>query len=297
MASEFEGVWTALVTPMKSTGDIDWKSFEALIHSQIEAKVTGVVPCGTTGESPTLDEDEKKELILKCIQWCAGSDVKVMAGTGSNDTRQSVAFSKWASDQGVAACLVVNPYYNRPSFPGLKAHYLAIAESTKCPIMVYHVPGRTQLHLKADDLVSLAALPRLSGLKEATGNVAFASEILECARKRSVKIDLLSGDDVTFWPLLAVGSTGIVSVASNVIPKEMVALYRAAKEGRFSDGLAIHQKYYPFFRDLFLEANPVPVKQALEDRGAMEGQVRLPLARMSEPTLVMLRTTMKRCGL
>ncbi len=250
-----KGIYTAIVTPFESSGKIDREAFRKLLRAQRDAGIHGVIPCGTTGESPTLSIEEKKTLVQVAIEELKGSETAVIAGTGGNDTQETVEFSAWASQQGVSGVLVVTPYYNKPPQEGLLTHYRAVAEAVSCEVILYNVPGRTGVSLTAETIAELARHPRIRTIKEATGNVAFASEILDLCRKKGVSIDVLSGDDPTFLPLLSVGAVGIISVASNVVPAAMVALWQSFLSGSLPEATAQHRKLYPLFRDLFLEAN------------------------------------------
>src|SRR5687768_9022909 len=203
------GIWTALVTPFNDKNELDLDAYKRILRDQKDAGVTGVIPCGTTGESPTLTEAEKKVLIQTALEELKGSQVKVYAGTGSNDTAQTVAFSKWASDQGVDGLLIVTPYYNKPTQAGLKAHFRAVADAVSCEVMLYNVPGRTGVSLTSDTIAELAEHPRITSIKEATGNPAFTSEIQAALAKAGQKLLIFSGDDATFLPLLSVGADGV----------------------------------------------------------------------------------------
>ena len=291
------GVWTALVTPFQPSGQIDFDAYRKLLRDQRAAGVAGVIPCGTTGESPTLSVDEKKKLITTALEEMRGSTTQVVAGTGSNDTRETVELSRWASDAGVQGVLIVTPYYNKPSAAGLEAHFRAIADAIQCKVMLYNVPGRTGISLTPATIVSLSQHPRITSLKEATGNVAFASEILDALATRGARLNLLSGDDATFLPFLSVGGVGVVSVASNLFPRAMVALQNAFDHGKLEEARALHQRFYPLFRDLFVEANPVPIKAALAAQGLCGETVRLPLTELTTSSREKLSESLQRCGI
>ncbi len=272
------GIWTALVTPFKENLEIDWEAFRAILEDQKAAKVAGVIPCGTTGESPTLSVDEKKKLIQVTLEVMKGSGVGVVAGTGSNSTPETVELSRWASSQGVDGVLIVTPYYNKPSQAGMEAHFHAVAEAVTCTVVLYNVPGRTGVNLAPETIAKLAKHPRIRALKEATGNVALTSEIRSHLKLAGQKLDILSGDDATFLPLLCVGASGVISVASNLFPRAMVALQEAFEKGDQKKALELHDQYTPLFRDLFVESNPVPIKAALQHTGFCGPTVRPPLA-------------------
>ena len=289
------GVWTALITPFSSSGEIDWAAFERLLQDQKDAGISGVIPCGTTGEAPTLSADEKKQLIERAVRFMKGSKTKVFAGTGTNSTSETVTGSRWAADQGVDGILVVTPYYNKPSAAGLEAHFRSVADAVSCELMLYNVPGRTGISLTAETISSLAAHPKIRSLKEATGNVAFTSEILDLVESQGRKIDILGGDDATYLPLLSVGGVGVVSVASNLFPRAMVAIQTAFDTGKVQEAISLQKKFYPLFRDLFVESNPVPVKAAMHLAGWCEPYVRAPLAPFSESGRKKLEASLKRC--
>jgi 4-hydroxy-tetrahydrodipicolinate synthase len=291
------GVWTALITPFSNDGQIDLNAYRAILRDQKAAGVTGVIPCGTTGEAPTLSSDEKRILIRTALEEMKGSGVKVIAGTGSNNTAETVEFSRWASKAGVDGILVVTPYYNKPTPAGLEEHFKKVADAVACEVMLYNVPGRTGVSLTAASVSNLAAHPRIKSLKEATGNVAFTSEILDTLAASGHKIDILSGDDATYQPLLAVGAVGVVSVASNLFPRGMVAIQKAMEAGNLAEATKLHQRYYPLFRDLFIESNPGPIKWTMAEMGFGNTQVRAPLAPVSEETAKKLKRAMDRCGI
>lgn len=291
------GVFTALVTPFDKAGAIDLDSFKRILKDQREAGVTGVIPCGTTGETPTLTQSEKKLLIETCISELRGSGVKVLAGTGSNSTAETIEFSRWASDQGVDGLLVVTPYYNKPSQAGLEAHFVAVADAVKCEVMLYNVPGRTGVSLTPQTICALAAHPRITSLKEATGNVAFTSEIIDALSLKDARVNILSGDDATFLPLLSVGAAGVVSVSSNLFPRAMVGIYKAMQANEPYKARQIHERFYPLFRDLFVESNPGPIKAAMAIAGFCGPHLRAPLAALSPSSLETLKTSLARCGI
>jgi 4-hydroxy-tetrahydrodipicolinate synthase len=299
---KIHGVITALVTPFREDGSLDLNAFERLIADQIEAGVSGVIPCGTTGESPTLRTEEKKTLIAESVRLCKASQTAVIAGTGSNSTSSTVELSQWASQAGVDAILVVTPYYNKPSPAGLLAHFTKVADAVSCPVMLYNVPGRTGVSLPPETAAKLAAHPQIRFLKEATGNVSLTSEFIDQFRVSRHGLDLFSGDDATFLPLLAAGAKGVVSVASNLFPRAMVQIQRLFEAGKNTEAFELHQRFYPLFRDLFIESNPVPIKAALAHVGEGAGTllssavVRAPLAPLSPESRRKLESSLARCG-
>jgi len=285
----FRGTFTAVVTPLRN-GDVDFAALQKLIEGQIAAGITGIVAVGTTGESPTLTYDEKHEIIQRTIKIAKGR-CKVIAGAGTNSTRDSTEATKFAEKAGADGALLVAPYYNKPSQEGLFRHFKAIAEATKLPIMLYNIPGRCSVDIVPDTVVRLAENCRnIVSIKEASGSVERVSEL---RRRLPKEFTILSGDDSLTLPFMSVGAVGIVSVASNLFPAEVCALVRACECGDFKSAETLHWKLYPVFKDLFIEPNPVPVKTALAWRGAMSFEVRSPLCEMTEANQERLRKTLE----
>lgn len=270
-----KGVFTALITPFLKDGSIDWKAFDELLKTQGDARVHGVVPCGTTGESPTLYGGEKKKLIERCIHAFKGSPIQVIAGTGSNNTQETVELSKWASQAGAQAVLVVTPYYNKPTPEGLFQHYQAVNEAVDCGIVPYNVPGRTGVSFDIPTILRVAGLSHVVSIKEATGNIEWDQEILEELHHHKKKMTLLSGDDPTFLPFLNLGGHGIISVSSNLIPKTMIQIYEKKEPQLFLNHVSL-------FKNLFIESNPGPIKYALAKKMKWEETMRLPLVPITE---------------
>jgi 4-hydroxy-tetrahydrodipicolinate synthase len=280
-SKQFEGVYTALVTPFLADSTVDWKSYDSFIDEQLAAKVHGVVPCGTTGESPTLTSDEKAKLIEIAVKKCKGKAF-VIAGTGSNDTAATIEASKKACALGVDGLLIVTPYYNKPSQTAMQAHFLAVAEASSVPIILYNVPGRTGVSLSADTVAKLAQHPKIVGIKEASANMALLSEMrVAVAAATSKPFTFLSGDDVTYWPFLACGGDGVISVASNVLPGCMRLLLECWQDSKLDEGLLLHEKLSAFFNVLFIEANPVPIKALLAYENRMTAKTRMPLGEIA----------------
>ena len=285
----FRGTFTAVVTPFRN-GDVDFTAFEKLIETQIAAGITGVVAVGTTGESPTLSHDEKHEVIQRTITITNGR-CKVLAGTGSNSTRDAIEATKFAEKAGVDGALLVAPYYNKPSQEGLFRHFKAIADITSLPVMLYNIPGRCSVDIAADTVIRLAeACRNIVSIKEASGSVERVGEL---RRRLPKEFTILSGDDSLILPFMAVGAVGVVSVASNLFPAEVCALVRACDSGDYKSAESLHRKLFPLFKDLFIEPNPVPAKTALGWRGAMSAEVRLPLCEMTEANQTRLRKTLE----
>jgi 4-hydroxy-tetrahydrodipicolinate synthase len=288
-----QGVWTAITTPFTENNDLDLPTFRRQLRAQVDGGIHGIVVCGTTGESPTLSTAEKETLIQITLDELRGTSVRVMAGTGTNNTAESVRLSRWASERGVAGVLLVTPYYNRPSPAGLECHFRAIAEAIDCEITLYNVPSRTGVNFTPETILNLAIHPKIRTIKEATGNVSFTSEILDQASLRQISIDILAGDDATFFPLLCVGAVGVISVISNLFPKEMVAIYEAVQAGRMAEAQDLHRRLYPLFRDLFIERKPVPVKWALANAGFGRADTRKPLVSLTSANQRILENTLR----
>ena len=283
----FRGTFTALVTPFRN-GGVDFAALEKLIESQIAAGIGGLVAVGTTGESPTLTHEEKEEVIARVVKIARGR-AKVLAGTGSNSTRDSVEMTKFAEKSGADGALLVAPYYNKPSQEGLFRHFKAIAEGTSLPIMLYNIPGRCSVDILPETVVRLADNCRnIVCIKEASGSVERVGDL---RRRLPDEFTILSGDDSLTLPFMSVGAAGVVSVATNLFPSEVCALVRACESGDFKSAQALQRSLLPLFKDLFIEPNPVPVKTALGWRGVMSPQVRLPLCEMSEANQARLRKT------
>jgi 4-hydroxy-tetrahydrodipicolinate synthase len=288
------GCYTALVTPFTKTGAVDEARLKELVEAQIAGGVDGLVPCGTTGESPTLDHEEHNRVIELVVRFAARR-CKVIAGTGSNCTREAIEMTRHAKAVGADASLQVSPYYNKPTQAGLYAHFRAIAEAAQLPIVLYNIPGRCGVDISNETIAKLRRdLPALViGLKEATGNVDRVSQTRALVDR---DFSILSGDDSLTLPMMAVGAQGVISVASNVAPREVTDLTHTALKGDFAGAGRIHAKLYPLFKDLFLETNPGPVKAALAMLGRMEEAYRLPLVALSDANKAQLRQTLKTVG-
>ena len=281
---QLRGAFTALVTPFTADNRVDERRFREFVTWQIEAGIDGVVPCGTTGESPTLSHAEKDGLIDWTVEVArthsAGRYVPVIAGTGSNDTAASIAATRRAAAVGADAALIVTPYYNKPDQRMLEAHFRAIADEGDLPIIVYNVPGRTGANVEAATLLRLAEHPRIVAVKEASANL---DQIQTIIRNRPAGFSVLSGDDSWTLTILAHGGDGIISVASNVIPASMAGLCAAARGGDWDEARRLHDRYLALMRANFITVNPVPVKAALAAMGMIEDVVRQPLLPLAEP--------------
>lgn len=288
----FTGTYTAIVTPFKN-GTLDEGALERLVKAQIKGGVDGIVPVGTTGESPTLDYEEHIRVIELAVEFAHGK-IKVLAGTGGNSTSEAIYLTKAAEEAGADGTLQVAPYYNKPSQEGLFQHFHAIARATKLPVVLYSIPGRCGIEIAVDTVNRLAHdSVNIVGIKEAGGN---ADRVSQLRQVLGPKFTILSGDDSLTLPFMAVGANGVISVASNVIPREVAHLVDAFTKGKAGLAQKIHAKYYALFKDLFIETNPVPVKAALAMMGMVAEEYRLPLVAMSGKNRDTLRATLKACG-
>lgn len=272
----FSGVCTALVTPFLD-GKVNFPMMEMLLRRQIDAGVKAVVICGTTGESPTLSDDEKLELFRRCKSY-AKDDCLIIAGTGSNSTEHAVSLSKEAEKCGVDGLLIVSPYYNKATEEGLFAHYLSVAHAVKLPVIIYNVPGRTGVDIPVSVYKRLSGIPNIAGVKEASASITKIAEI----RKECPNLPIWSGNDDMIVPTMALGGQGVISVLSNVAPLETSAMAQAALAGDFDTAAALQIQLLPLIKLLFCEVNPIPVKAAMKCIGFDCGGCRLPLTAMSE---------------
>lgn len=289
----FTGTYTAIVTPFRND-QLDEAAFARLVKAQIKGGVDGIVPVGTTGESPTLDYDEHIRVIELTVKLAAGK-VKVIAGSGANSTSEAILLTKAAEKVGADGSLQVAPYYNKPTQEGLYQHFKAIAKNTRLPIVLYSIPGRCGIEIAVPTVKRLAAdCKNVIGIKEAGGN---ADRVSQLRATLGPKFEILSGDDSLTLPFMAVGAQGVISVASNVAPREVANMVNAFAKGDTKKALQIHQKLYPLFKDLFIETNPVPVKAALAMLGLIEEEYRLPLVRMSAANRATLKAAMKAAGI
>jgi 4-hydroxy-tetrahydrodipicolinate synthase len=290
---QFTGTYTAIVTPFKRGGKLDEAALERIVRAQVKGGVDGIVPVGTTGESPTLDYEEHIEVIKRSVEFAAGK-IKVLAGTGANSTSEAIYLTKMAKKAGVDGSLQVAPYYNKPTQEGLFQHFKAIADASDLPLVLYSIPGRCGIEIGIETVKRLAdACPTIVGIKEAGGNADRVSQLRAMMGQR---FTILSGDDSLTLPFMAVGAHGVVSVASNVIPKEVSQMVQAFATGKAALALKLHARCYPLFKDLFIETNPVPVKAALAMLGLCEEEYRLPLVAMSPKNRDVLKATLKGCG-
>ena len=274
----FEGVFTALVTPFKN-GKIDYDSLEKIIEHQIAGGVDGVVPMGTTGESPTVSYEEHEEFII-CVVKMVNKKIKVIAGTGSNSTDEAIYLSKAAQDAGVDGVLLVNPYYNKPPQRGLIAHFEQVAKSISIPVVLYNIPGRTGINFLPESVTELVKrVPNIVAMKEASGDINQMMHLIELCGDR---ITLLSGDDNLLLPVLGIGGKGIISVLSNLLPADVKAVVTLFKAGKFEEARKKFYALLPLCRAMFYETNPIPIKAAMEMAGFCSSEVRLPLVPLSD---------------
>lgn len=289
----FTGTYTAIVTPFRG-GQLDETALERLVRAQIKGGVDGIVPVGTTGESPTVSIEEHVRIIALTVKFAAGK-VKVIAGTGANSTREAIHLTKEAEKAGVDGSLQVAPYYNKPTQEGLFQHFREVARNTRLPLVLYSIPGRCGVEIAVDTVKRLAAECRnIVAIKEAGGN---ADRVSQLRATLGPKFAILSGDDSLTVPFMAVGASGVISVASNVIPRQVTQMVNAFAAGKPKAALKLHEQYYPLLKDLFIETNPVPVKAALAMMGQIEEEYRLPLVPLSAKNREILRGTLKACRL
>lgn len=289
----FRGSIVAIVTPFDSEGRFDEEAFRQLVEFQIENGTDGIVPCGSTGEAATLDHRGHTEVIRACVEQ-VNKRVPILAGTGSNSTSEAIELTKAAKEAGADGALLITPYYNKPSQEGLYQHFKAVAEQVALPQVLYNVPGRTGINLTVETTVRLAELPNVIGLKDASGGVNQAGEILA---RTGEAFAILSGDDGLTLPFMAVGAKGAISVTANIMPAAVKSLVAAIEEGRWADARLQHLELLDIHNAMFIESNPTPVKAALELMGRCSAEVRLPLVTMQPQSVEQLRKVMARHGL
>jgi 4-hydroxy-tetrahydrodipicolinate synthase len=288
----FEGLFTAVVTPFRDDA-VDETALRGLVERQIAAGVDGIVPCGSTGEAATLSYAEHRRVVEICIEAVAGR-VQVLAGTGSNSTREAIELTRHARDAGADGALLVSPYYNKPTQDGVVAHYAAVARDTRLPLVAYNIPGRTGSKLLPATIARLAEIEHVVGIKESSGDLDQISRVVaSCPEGFSV----LSGDDVLTLPVIAVGGRGVISATANVAPRQMVELVRAARAGELARARRLHLRLLPLFDALFCETNPIPIKAALALLGQIEEEIRLPLTPLGAAGRERLHAVLKEQGL
>jgi 4-hydroxy-tetrahydrodipicolinate synthase len=284
------GTFTAIVTPFNTDGSIDYGALRDLVKWQVASGIEGLVPVGTTGESPTLDMEEHLKVIEVTLEAAAKQAI-IIAGTGANSTAEALELTREAKQLGADATLQVTPYYNKPNAEGMYRHFSAVAD-LGLPVVLYNVPGRAGKEIPLETVVRLAGNPMIVAIKEAAGSVDRVSAILNAC-----ELTVLSGDDSLALPMISVGASGVISVASNVIPSEMANLVRLARLEKFADARELHRMYYPLFRDLFIDTNPIPVKAALAMMGRIQPTYRLPLCEPSDKIREQLHKTLSSLNL
>jgi 4-hydroxy-tetrahydrodipicolinate synthase len=279
----FRGTYTALVTPFKN-GEIDFDAYAQLIERQIEGGVQGIVPAGCTGEAATLSPSEQLKLIGFAVEQVKGR-IQVIAGTGSNNTREAIELTEKANEVKLDGVLVISPYYNKPTQSGLLSHYCSIADASRSPVMIYNVPGRTGVKISASTIAEMAKHSNINSVKEACGSI---EQVMDIASQSDITI--LSGDDPLTVPMISIGGQGVVSVTSNVAPKEVSAMVQCALDGDFQSAKSAHYELLNLHRSLFVETNPIPVKAVLSELGLIQSELRRPLESATETTLSSVRS-------
>jgi 4-hydroxy-tetrahydrodipicolinate synthase len=297
--TEFRGAYTALITPMKDSGEVDYEGFRRLIEFQITEGIDGILPLGTTGENPTLDESEEDKLIEIAVETAKGK-VPVMIGTGSNDTRYMIKYTERAKRLGADAALVVTPYYNKPNDDGLFRHFEAAA-AVGIPIIVYNIASRTGRNIQTPLLEKISRIPGIAGVKESSGDICQMGDVIrDIALPRKAaggKFWVLSGDDAFTLPLMAMGGDGVISVVANLIPAKIKALTSACLAGDLETARKIHFELLPFIKAIFIETNPIPVKQGADWMGLPGGPARMPLGKLSPASETVLKKAMLDIGI
>ncbi len=290
-SEDFAGLGVALITPFRD-GQVDIEALQRNVEFQVEAGTTCLCPVGTTGECPTLSHPEHERVISAVVEAAAGR-IKVMAGTGSNSTEEALRLTRWAAKSGADAALVVAPYYNKPAQEGFYQHFKVLAQAVEIPICIYNIPGRTGKNIEPETIARLAELPNITMVKESTGSMDQASQILA-----STDLTLLSGDDSLTLPLLALGARGVVSVVGNIVPGDVIAMIRAFERGDLEEARRWHYRLFPLCRDMLgLASNPIPIKAAMQMLGHDSGDLRMPLTRLSASEEAKLRQTLANYGL
>ena len=300
--SRLRGTFTALITPMTSDGSVDYDGFRTLVRTQLEAGITGLVPLGTTGETPCLDEGEEDilmDIILterNAYTAKSGRKVPIIVGAGSNNTRDAIRYVKRAKSKGADYALVVTPYYNKPSEEGIFRHFEAVS---KCdiPIIVYNIQGRTGKNIPTALLERIAELPNIAGVKEASGDINQMMEVIAKISRKKPDFCVLSGDDGLTLPMVAAGGDGVISVVSNLAPELVIKMTTAALEGRMEEAREVHYRLLPFFKAAFIDGNPTSIKYAMNVKGLPAGSVRLPLVEVHDKAKEIIKSALKECGL
>jgi 4-hydroxy-tetrahydrodipicolinate synthase len=284
----FSGVYTALITPFKN-GEVDFDALGKLIENQYKAGINGIVPCGTTGEAPTLSHEEHEQVIEFCVKQAKGK-MKILAGTGSNSTAEAIRFTQFAQKVGCDGALIVAPYYNKPTQKGLYLHFKEVADTVDIPIVLYNIMSRASVNIEPATIAKLCAdCKNVVGVKEASG---FLSQ-MSAVKALIPNINLLSGDDALTLPILSIGGIGVISVLSNILPLETLSLVRAFEKGNIEEAKKIHYKFLPLINALFIETNPIPIKTAASLLGICSPEVRLPMCGMGEANKVQVERVLR----
>ena len=288
-----KGVYTALITPFNEDRSIDLEAMKNIIEFQIKEKINGLLPMGTTGESPTIVQEEQIKIIEMTIKQVAGR-VSIIAGSGSNSTEEAIRMTKLVKNCGANYSLQVAPYYNKPSQEGFYRHFMSIADSVDIPLIIYNIPGRTGKNIENTTMLKLAKHPNICAVKEASGNIG---QIMELIAEKPDKFDVVSGDDNLLFPIVALGGTGIISVASNLIPGKMVELTEAALKGNMAKAKELHYKLLPFFKAEFIDTNPIPIKYMMYLKNMAKEVYRLPLCELSENHRKEVKSVLEKMGI
>ena len=289
----YKGAYTALITPFAADESIDEGAMRTLVDMQIEAGIAGLVPVGTTGESPTVTHEENIRIVEIVVRQAAGR-VPVIAGTGSNSTREAIEMTQRAREIGADATLQVAPYYNKPNQEGFYRHFSSVADEGGLPVIVYNIPGRTGKNIENDTMLHLAAHPNIAAVKEASGSIA---QVMDLIRRKPEDFDILSGDDNLALPMMLLGGTGVISVAANLIPERMSKMAEAAVSGNLQTALELHYALLPFFEAIFMDTNPIPIKYAMHLAGYTQEVYRLPMCRLTPELKERMKAILTESGL
>ena len=299
---QLRGAFTAMITPMKEDGSIDYDGYRKLLRFQMKEGIDGLVPLGTTGETPTLDEDEEQRIIdvvmeeVRAFEKERGVKIPVVLGAGSNNTRDAVRYTERAKKAGADAALVVTPYYNKPSSEGIFRHFEAVSR-VGIPILVYNIAGRTGKNIDTPTLSRIADLPNIAGVKEASGSISQMTDVIDTIKSKHPDFSVLSGDDAMTLPLIACGGDGVVSVVSNAAPAPVTEMVKAALSGDYEAARKIHYRLLPFFKAAFVDGNPTSIKYAMHVKGLPSGSVRLPLVDVHDEAKKIIEEALSACGL
>ena len=293
MKHTLRGAMTALVTPFKEDGSVDYEGFRENVRFQIKEGIQGLIPLGTTGESPTIHPDEREQIIKICVEESDGN-VPIIVGTGTNSTEKTIKITAQAKELGADAALIVTPYYNKPTQEGIYRHFKAIADATEFPIIVYNIKGRTGVNIETPTLKRMSQIKYIVGVKEASGDINQMGDVIE---ELPASFAVLSGDDSMTLPLMSLGGHGVISVVSNLVPAKVVQMVNYALLGEFDKARNLHFELLPLFKGMFIETNPVPIKEAMNMAGMSGGTYRLPMCEMKPENREKVRNLLKECGI